>query len=58
MQNSQRASFEAACSRADDSTFHTEQVSATLTKWNFDGSMAMERPAVEAREFDEFAVAA
>ena len=29
-----------------EGTFHTEQVSATLTKWNLEGSMAMESPAI------------
>ena len=42
----------------DDSTFHTEQVSATLTRWNFDGSMAMERLAVQRGKFGKLGVAA
>ena len=58
MQKSQRASRAALNNILEDSTFHTEQVSATLTGWNFDGSIAMKRPAVQVREARQFGLAA
>ncbi|MNV46624.1 hypothetical protein D3C71_1384630 [compost metagenome] len=58
MQKSQRAPLAAEYRRVEDKRFHTEQVSATLPKWNFDGSMAMKAPSIKTRELGEFSATA